>query len=59
MVFRQRLSYSITGGEKAMGSNQRADAKNPNNSSYKATTDNRADQLNPNNAAYRSSRGKK
>lgn len=47
------------GGENAMESNQRADAKNPNNQAYKAATDNRANQLNPNNAAYRSSRGKK
>ncbi|MBP2145812.1 hypothetical protein J2129_001266 [Methanofollis sp. W23] len=42
-----------------MGSNQRANAKNPNNSAHKATTNNRSNQLNPNNAAYRSSRGKK
>jgi len=42
-----------------MGSNQRADAKNPNNPAHKAATDNRSNQLNPNSTTYRSSRGKK
>jgi len=42
-----------------MAKNQRADAKNPNNSSHKAAVDNRANQLNPNNTATKSGRAKK
>jgi len=38
----------------APGSNQRADTKNPNNPSFKASGENRANQMNPNNPAYRS-----
>ena len=42
-----------------MTSNQRADAKNPNNASHKATADNRSNQMNPNHAPSKSSGNKK
>ncbi|MDD3622959.1 MAG: hypothetical protein PHQ81_11210 [Methanofollis sp.] len=42
-----------------MVKNQRADVKNPNNSSHKAAMDNRANQLNPNNKSTKSGGGKK
>jgi hypothetical protein len=42
-----------------MTSNQRADVKNSNNSSYKAAADNRSNQMNPNHAPSKSGGSKK
>ena len=37
---------------------QRSNAMNPNNASFKSAGDNRSNQMNPNNSAFRSSRGR-
>ena len=39
-----------------MTKNQRADVKNPNNPSNKASVDNRSNQLNPNNKSTKPGR---
>ena len=56
---------SSSGGGSGLGhspttsSDQRSNAKNPNNPALKAGRDNRSNQLNPNSGAFRSSRGRR
>ena len=43
-------------GKSNSANNQRSNAKNPNNASYKASVDNRSNQMNSNSSTYKSSR---